>query len=275
MSADHYHEDEILGKAYDSRLMKRLIHYLRPYRPQVVVSVLLLFLIAALELVGPVVVQRAIEERLPRVTIFPKTHYVASRDTMLGAVDQIEEELELRVKQFKEMDKLLEAQRIQQRTRYDLEMIRELGYCQGVENYSRYLSGRAPGEPPPTLFEYLPDNALIVVDESHVTVPQIGGMYRGDRSRKETLVEYGFRLPSAPTRDHAAVPGGAGEPGDLPASPPGRGSCGPELRAARAAAILRLRDPGYGLARVHCTQCGAPRPVGRAPRSPPRSPGSS
>jgi excinuclease ABC subunit B len=139
----------------------------------------------------------AIVDRLPRVTIFPKSHYVASRDTMLGAVDLIEEELEQRVKQFKEMDKLLEAQRIQQRTRYDIEMIRELGYCQGIENYSRYLSGRAPGEPPPTLFEYLPENALVMVDESHVTVPQIGGMYRGDRSRKETLVEYGFRLPSA------------------------------------------------------------------------------
>mgnify|MGYP000379544886 FL=1 len=138
-----------------------------------------------------------VAEKLPRVTIFPKTHYVASRDTMLGAVDLIEEELELRVKQFKEMDKLLEAQRIQQRTRYDLEMIRELGYCQGIENYSRYLSGRAPGEPPPTLFEYLPSNALVLIDESHVSIPQIGAMYRGDRSRKETLVEYGFRLPSA------------------------------------------------------------------------------
>jgi excinuclease ABC subunit B len=139
----------------------------------------------------------AIEERLPRVTIFPKTHYVASRDTMLGAVDLIEAELEERVKQLKELEKLLEAQRLQQRTRYDIEMIRELGYCQGIENYSRYLSGRAPGEAPPTLFEYIPDNALVLVDESHVTIPQIGGMYRGDRSRKETLVEYGFRLPSA------------------------------------------------------------------------------
>ena len=139
----------------------------------------------------------AVEEKLPRVTIFPKTHYVASRDTMLGAVDLIEEELEVRVKQFKDAEKHLEAQRIAQRTRYDIEMIRELGYCQGIENYSRYLSGRAPGEPPPTLFEYLPDNALMIIDESHVTVPQIGAMYRGDRSRKETLVEYGFRLPSA------------------------------------------------------------------------------
>ena len=138
-----------------------------------------------------------IREKLPRITIFPKTHYVSSRDTMLSAVELIEEELEFRVKQLKEAEKLLEAQRIQQRTRYDIEMIRELGFCQGIENYSRYLSGRAPGEPPPTLFEYLPSNALIMVDESHVTVPQIGGMYRGDRSRKETLVEYGFRLPSA------------------------------------------------------------------------------
>jgi len=139
----------------------------------------------------------AVAEKLPRITIFPKTHYVASRDTMLGAVGLIEEELELRVKQLKESDKLLEAQRLTQRTRYDIEMIRELGYCKGIENYSRYLSGRAPGEPPPTLFEYLPDNALMVIDESHVTVPQIGAMYKGDRSRKETLVEYGFRLPSA------------------------------------------------------------------------------
>ena len=139
----------------------------------------------------------AVAEKLPRITIFPKTHYVASRDTMLGAVGSIEEELELRVKQLKESDKLLEAQRLTQRTRYDIEMIRELGYCQGIENYSRYLSGRAPGEPPPTLFEYLPDNALMVIDESHVTVPQIGAMYKGDRSRKETLVEYGCRLPSA------------------------------------------------------------------------------
>ncbi|MEC8158669.1 MAG: excinuclease ABC subunit UvrB [Pseudomonadota bacterium] len=139
----------------------------------------------------------AVAEKLPRITIFPKTHYVASRDTMLGAVDLIEEELEMRVKQLKESEKLLEAQRLAQRTRYDIEMIRELGYCQGIENYSRYLSGRAPGDPPPTLFEYLPDNALLVVDESHVTVPQIGAMYKGDRSRKETLVEYGFRLPSA------------------------------------------------------------------------------
>jgi excinuclease ABC subunit B len=106
-------------------------------------------------------------------------------------------ELEQRLKQLNEANKLVEAQRLQQRTRYDIEMIRELGYCQGVENYSRYLSGRGPGEPPPTLFEYLPDNALVIIDESHVTIPQIGGMYRGDRSRKETLVEYGFRLPSA------------------------------------------------------------------------------
>ncbi len=135
--------------------------------------------------------------KVPRVTIFPKSHYVTTRDVMLNAVEQIEEELVVRLKQLKEADKLVEAQRLEQRTRYDVEMIRELGYCTGVENYSRYLSGRAPGEPPPTLFEYLPDNALVIVDESHVTIPQIGAMYKGDRSRKETLVEYGFRLPSA------------------------------------------------------------------------------
>jgi excinuclease ABC subunit B len=139
----------------------------------------------------------AVDAKLPRVTIFPKSHYVTSREVMLNAVEQIEAELEVRLRQLKENEKLVEAQRLQQRTRYDMEMIRELGYCQGVENYSRYLSGRGQGEPPPTLFEYLPDNALVIVDESHATIPQIGAMYRGDRSRKETLVEYGFRLPSA------------------------------------------------------------------------------
>lgn len=139
----------------------------------------------------------AVERKVPRATIFPKSHYVTSRDVMLDAVEQIEAELEVRLKQLNDNGKLLEAQRLQQRTRYDVEMIRELGYCQGVENYSRYLSGRGAGQPPPTLFEYLPENALVVVDESHATVPQIGAMYRGDRSRKETLVEYGFRLPSA------------------------------------------------------------------------------
>ncbi len=139
----------------------------------------------------------AVERKVPRVTIFPKSHYVTTRDVMLDAVEQIEVELEQRLKQLNEAGKLVEAQRLQQRTRYDVEMIRELGYCQGVENYSRYLSGRAAGEPPPTLFEYLPSDALVIVDESHVTIPQIGAMFKGDRSRKETLVEYGFRLPSA------------------------------------------------------------------------------
>ncbi len=139
----------------------------------------------------------AIEKDLPRITIYPKSHYVTSRDVVLDAVVQIEAELEPRLKQLKENDKLLEAQRLEQRTRYDVEMRRERGYCSGIENYSRYLSGREAGQPPPTLFDYLPSNALVVVDESHVGVPQIGGMYRGDRSRKETLVEYGFRLPSA------------------------------------------------------------------------------
>lgn len=135
--------------------------------------------------------------RVPRISIYPKSHYVTSRDTLLGALDEIEEELRERLKQLRDNNKLVEAQRLEQRTRYDLEMIRELGYCNGIENYSRYLSGRATGEPPPTLFDYLPDDALVVIDESHVGVPQIGGMYKGDRSRKETLVEYGFRLPSA------------------------------------------------------------------------------
>ncbi len=139
----------------------------------------------------------AVERKVPRVTIFPKSHYVTPREVMLNAVGHIEEELADRLKQLKELDKLVEAQRLEQRTRYDMEMIRELGYCTGIENYSRYLSGRAPGDPPPTLFEYLPDNALVIVDESHASIPQIGAMYRGDRSRKETLVEYGFRLPSA------------------------------------------------------------------------------
>ncbi|MFV0478296.1 MAG: excinuclease ABC subunit UvrB [Parahaliea sp.] len=139
----------------------------------------------------------AVESKVPRVTIFPKSHYVTSRDIMLGAVEQIELELADRLQQFNDMSKLVEAQRLGQRTRYDMEMIRELGYCTGVENYSRYLSGRTAGEPPPTLFEYLPDNALVIIDESHATIPQIGAMFRGDRSRKETLVEYGFRLPSA------------------------------------------------------------------------------
>ncbi len=135
--------------------------------------------------------------RVPRVTVYPKTHYVTPRATLLEMVDQVKIELKERLEQLRSVDKLVEAQRLEQRTRYDIEMILELGYCSGIENYSRYLSGRAPGEPPPTLFDYLPGDALLVLDESHVTVPQIGAMYKGDRSRKETLVEYGFRLPSA------------------------------------------------------------------------------
>jgi len=139
----------------------------------------------------------AVLRPLPRVTIYPKTHYVTPRETLLSAIDFIAVELEERLVQLRSADKLVEAQRLEQRTRYDLEMMRELGYCNGIENYSRHLSGRAPGEAPPTLFDYIPPDALVVVDESHVTLPQLGGMYRGDRSRKETLVEYGFRLPSA------------------------------------------------------------------------------
>ncbi len=134
---------------------------------------------------------------IPRLTIYPKTHYVTPRDVLLKAVDQIKDELRDRLTQLRDNGKLLEAQRLEQRTRFDLEMINELGYCSGIENYSRYLSGREPGEPPPCLFDYLPTDALLVVDESHATIPQLGAMYKGDRSRKETLVEYGFRLPSA------------------------------------------------------------------------------
>jgi excinuclease ABC subunit B len=135
--------------------------------------------------------------KVPRFTIYPKSHYVTPRDKVLEAADRIQEELVVRLEQLRSVDKLVEAQRLGERVRYDTEMMRELGYCNGIENYSRYLSGRAPGEPPPTLFDYLPDNALMVIDESHVSVPQLGAMYKGDRSRKETLVEYGFRLPSA------------------------------------------------------------------------------
>ncbi len=134
---------------------------------------------------------------VPRFTIYPKTHYVTPREQILDAVEKIQDELKERLEQLRSNDKLVEAQRLQERVRYDTEMMRELGYCNGIENYSRYLSGAKPGEPPPTLFNYLPDNALLVIDESHVTVPQLGAMYKGDRSRKETLVEYGFRLPSA------------------------------------------------------------------------------
>ncbi|MBT8139148.1 MAG: excinuclease ABC subunit UvrB [Gammaproteobacteria bacterium] len=138
-----------------------------------------------------------VQAKLPRFTIYPKSHYVTPRNNMLKAIDGIEEELKERLEQLRDQNKLVEEQRLQQRTRYDLELIRELGFCTGIENYSRYLSGRKPGEPPPTLFDYLPHDALVVIDESHVTIPQIGAMYKGDRSRKETLVQYGFRLPSA------------------------------------------------------------------------------
>ena len=135
--------------------------------------------------------------RVPRLTIFPKTHYITPREQLLAACDLIKVELKDRLGYLRKHEKLLEAQRLEQRTLFDLEMIKELGYCSGIENYSRYLSGREVGEPPPCLFDYLPENALLIIDESHVTVPQLGAMYKGDRSRKETLVEFGFRLPSA------------------------------------------------------------------------------
>ncbi len=139
----------------------------------------------------------AIEQTVVRYTIYPKTHYATPRETILGAIEHIKEELKGRREQLMSLNKLVEEQRISQRTQFDMEMMQELGYCSGIENYSRYLSGRAPGEPPPTLFDYLPGDGLLIIDESHVTVPQIGAMFKGDRSRKETLVEYGFRLPSA------------------------------------------------------------------------------
>ena len=135
--------------------------------------------------------------RVPRLTIYPKTHYVTPREVLVEAVEHIKVELKARLAQLREQNKLVEAQRLEQRTLYDIEMIMETGYCSGIENYSRYLSKRPAGAPPPCLFDYLPKDAIVFVDESHVTIPQFGGMYRGDRSRKETLVEYGFRLPSA------------------------------------------------------------------------------
>lgn len=138
-----------------------------------------------------------VSRKVPRLTIYPKTHYVTSRDRMVAAMGDIKIELKERLKDLRDAGKLLEAQRLEQRTIFDLEMIQEIGFCSGIENYSRYLSGRAAGEPPPCLLDYLPPEAIMVVDESHVTIPQIGGMYKGDRARKTTLVEYGFRLPSA------------------------------------------------------------------------------
>ena len=134
---------------------------------------------------------------VPRLTIYPKTHYVTPREVLLKAIEDIGLELDIRLKEFKSQNKLVEAQRLEERTKFDLEMIKEIGYCSGIENYSRYLSGRNPGEAPPCLIDYMPSNALMIMDESHVTVPQFMGMYRGDRSRKQTLVDFGFRLPSA------------------------------------------------------------------------------
>src|SRR6476660_5717334 len=138
-----------------------------------------------------------IQRKLPRYTIYPGSHYVTPKERLIGAIDHIREELRDRLKVLREQNKLVEAQRLEQRTMFDMEMMKEVGYCSGIENYSRYLSGRAPGEPPPCLFAYLPNRSLLIIDESHQTIPQLGAMYKGDRSRKEVLVEYGFRLPSA------------------------------------------------------------------------------
>ncbi len=138
-----------------------------------------------------------IRQKIPRFTVYPSSHYVTPRQTVLRAIDGIKDELKQRLEELVAAGKLVEAQRLEQRTRFDLEMLNELGFCKGIENYTRHMSGALPGEPPPTLIDYLPADALMIVDESHVTIPQLGGMYKGDRSRKETLVEYGFRLPSA------------------------------------------------------------------------------
>jgi excinuclease ABC subunit B len=136
-------------------------------------------------------------QRVGRFTVYPSSHYVTPRSTTMRAVEAIKAELRERIEWFQKHNKLVEAQRIEQRTRFDLEMLNEMGFCKGIENYSRHLSGRAPGEPPPTLLDYLPRNAIMIIDESHVTIPQVGGMFKGDRARKENLVEFGFRLPSA------------------------------------------------------------------------------
>jgi len=136
-------------------------------------------------------------KKVARFTVYPKTHYATPREVILGAIEHIKVELRQRLDELRDNNKLVEAQRLEQRTQFDIEMMRELGYCSGIENYSRYLSSRAPGEPPPCLFDYLPNEALLIIDESHVSVPQIGAMYKGDRSRKENLVNFGFRLPSA------------------------------------------------------------------------------
>ena len=151
--------------------------------------------VESLELFDPLTGK--VRQKVPRFTVYPGSHYVTPRDTVLRAIETIKEELRERVKFFVDSGHLVEAQRIEQRTRFDLEMLAELGFCKGIENYSRHLSGAAPGEPPPTLIDYLPSDALMFIDESHVTIGQLGGMYRGDRARKETLVQYGFRLPSA------------------------------------------------------------------------------
>jgi excinuclease ABC subunit B len=151
--------------------------------------------IEALSLFDPLT--GVISRKVPRYTVYPGSHYVTPKERLIGALDKIRDELRGRLQELRDANKLVEAQRLEQRTMFDMEMMKEVGYCAGIENYSRYLSGREPGEPPPCLFDYLPKNALLVVDESHQTVPQLGAMYKGDRSRKETLVEYGFRLPSA------------------------------------------------------------------------------
>ncbi|MBT8490453.1 MAG: excinuclease ABC subunit UvrB [Deltaproteobacteria bacterium] len=178
------------------RVRGDVVEIFPPYEDELVIRVEFFGdTIESLSLVDPLRGKRI--EKIHTINVYPGSHYVTTKNTMKRAIVSIREELESRLKELESLNKVLEAQRLEQRTRFDIEMMEEMGYCQGIENYSRHLTGRKPEEPPPTLMEYLPDNMLIIIDESHATLPQIRGMYKGDRSRKETLVYYGFRLPSA------------------------------------------------------------------------------
>jgi excinuclease ABC subunit B len=178
------------------RVRGDVVEIFPPYEDELVIRVEFFGdTIESLSIVDPLRGKRI--EKIHTINVYPGSHYVTTKNTMKRAITSIRKELESRLKELKSLNKLLEAQRLEQRTRFDIEMMEEMGYCQGIENYSRHLTGRKPGEPPPTLMEYLPDNMLIIIDESHATLPQLRGMYKGDRSRKETLAHYGFRLPSA------------------------------------------------------------------------------
>lgn len=191
----HYQRNDFDFRQGAFRVRGDIIEIFPPYQDLALRLELFGDELEAIKLIDPL--RGHTKESITEVTIYPSSHYSIPEDKMLQAITSISEELDERLAQFQKENKLLEAQRLQQRTLYDLEMMREIGYCQGIENYSRHFSGRQPGEPPPTLIDYLPSDALIIIDESHVTLPQLRGMHRGDRSRKQTLVEFGFRLPSA------------------------------------------------------------------------------